>query len=300
MHSYDEAVDAKLDAIRKRDLDVRANNFTITPAQERTLEAERQYLNDAEIYVWTPHMIQLMTDAAKDFPSNTTLERHFVNSIAGWWWLGRNSPIMVRSWVSTPDIDGIDEYAERRGLHAVLFGNTGEGLYISGFTYDHFEPSGLIVPVTSTIWPFGQSLGEHLHYLHAEQSKRHDKTRTQRDAWSYSAMKVSKLFMVGSVLMGQKLLKFTDGHVTRGTRRRTERIKAQGRVNVVTLRRPEYIRKESEARQMEWDCQWVVRGHWRRQEHIEPGRAPIWINPHIKGPDDKPLKDPSRIFLIKE
>lgn len=68
-------------------------------------------------------------------------------------------------------------------------------------------------------------------------------------------------------------------------------------VQVVALRRREH-QHHSEASEMpvEWHCQWIVRGHWRQQYFPASGEhRPIWINPHVKGPDDKPLKAPRTI-----
>lgn len=42
---------------------------------------------------------------------------------------------------------------------------------------------------------------------------------------------------------------------------------------------------------VDWSHRWIVRGHWRQQPHGEgrKHRRPVWIAPHIKGPEDKPL-----------
>ncbi len=46
---------------------------------------------------------------------------------------------------------------------------------------------------------------------------------------------------------------------------------------------------EGDAR--DYACRWMVRGHWRQQWYPSRGvHRPIWINPHLKGPDDKPLR----------
>lgn len=66
-------------------------------------------------------------------------------------------------------------------------------------------------------------------------------------------------------------------------------------VHVVELRRREYQqRDESHDTPVEWSCQWLVRGHWRQQFFPSTGEhRPLWISPHIKGPNDKPLKAPT-------
>lgn len=64
-------------------------------------------------------------------------------------------------------------------------------------------------------------------------------------------------------------------------------------VQVVDLRRtaskPQESEKGHEGR--EYHRQWWVTGHWRQQA-CGPGRAqrkPIWIDPHVKGPEGAPL-----------
>lgn len=41
----------------------------------------------------------------------------------------------------------------------------------------------------------------------------------------------------------------------------------------------------------EYTCRWMVRGHWRQQWYAtRQVHRPIWIAPHIKGPEDQPLR----------
>ncbi|MBM4574954.1 hypothetical protein GS896_25650 [Rhodococcus hoagii] len=59
---------------------------------------------------------------------------------------------------------------------------------------------------------------------------------------------------------------------------------------VVTLRRARDGRPTGDAAAVQYSHRWVVRGHWRRQWYDSLGtHKPIWINEHIKGPDDAPL-----------
>lgn len=51
---------------------------------------------------------------------------------------------------------------------------------------------------------------------------------------------------------------------------------------------------------VDWACRWMVRGHWRQQFFpTRKAHQPIWISPHIKGPDNKPLKAPrATVFAV--
>lgn len=88
-----------------------------------------------------------------------------------------------------------------------------------------------------------------------------------------------------------------EEHATadRSARRRAERLDIEPVVHVVRLRKSEARTHNSDdSHDVEWSCQWLVRGHWRNQWHPRMQRhAPVWILPHIKGPADMPLKTPA-------
>lgn len=51
---------------------------------------------------------------------------------------------------------------------------------------------------------------------------------------------------------------------------------------------------------VQYSVRWFVKGHWRNQPY-GPGRAqvrPIWIAPHIKGPEGAPILDPSKLVNV--
>jgi len=67
-------------------------------------------------------------------------------------------------------------------------------------------------------------------------------------------------------------------------------------INVVKLRRsarqPADAATAREARN--WACQWLVSGHWRKPDPRMKEPAPVYVRPHVKGPEDKPLRTPRR------
>jgi hypothetical protein len=71
-------------------------------------------------------------------------------------------------------------------------------------------------------------------------------------------------------------------------------------ITVVRLRRPKYVEGEGHG-DVEWNFQWIVRGHWRNQPYKdESGEVVyrrIYIAPFVKGPEGKPLKR-SRILNV--
>ena len=77
----------------------------------------------------------------------------------------------------------------------------------------------------------------------------------------------------------------------RARRREAKRAKLDiNEVLVVTLRRQAVRDRDADARDVEWSHRWMVSGHWRhRWSERTNGMQTIWINPHVKGPADKPL-----------
>lgn len=101
----------------------------------------------------------------------------------------------------------------------------------------------------------------------------------------------------------QRIIVVSHERANRAARRRYEEHKHSEAplIKVILLRVKTSVGGEShEEREIEWTCQWIVRGHWRQQwyRHDEVHRA-IWIRPYIKGPEDKPLKKPiSNLFAV--
>jgi hypothetical protein len=75
-------------------------------------------------------------------------------------------------------------------------------------------------------------------------------------------------------------------------------------VRAVILRRKQSSKEASDMHsEVEWSCQWFVKGHWRKLHEPRKldGAMFTYIQPHIKGPQDKPLKAPTEaIYIVKE
>lgn len=73
-------------------------------------------------------------------------------------------------------------------------------------------------------------------------------------------------------------------------------------VAIVLLRRagPPRVPGDEQGEPVAWSCRWWVAGHWRQQPCGEDRaeRRPTWIPPHIKGPEDKPIKTTPRLFAV--
>jgi len=102
-------------------------------------------------------------------------------------------------------------------------------------------------------------------------------------------------------LMAQKLAMIPKHDVDRPTRRRAEREGQQAPpfIRVITLRRLEIAKVGTPGhRDVEWNWQWDVVGHWRWQFYPSEGvHKRVWIESYVKGPPDKPFKSTTKLFV---
>jgi len=110
--------------------------------------------------------------------------------------------------------------------------------------------------------------------------------------------------------VAQQIIEIAKAPLNRAERRRElpneqERSGSFPSFNVVQLRKKyheQLLKTPTPTKTIDWRNQWVVSGHWRNQwfsaskiHHL------IWIDPHIKGPEDKPFKSPrpaNTIFVV--
>lgn len=112
--------------------------------------------------------------------------------------------------------------------------------------------------------------------------------------WVYTAL----------YMMAQKIAITVTEKTDRGVRRRAEREGTQAPeiIKVVKLRRYEEARTRAiaaGANPVDWQWQWEVTGHWRSQFYpSENAHRQIFIDSYIKGPEDKPFRNPgARLFV---
>lgn len=114
------------------------------------------------------------------------------------------------------------------------------------------------------------------------------------------AFDVFGMLITLSLLMGQSLASDEQIEPDRAARKRLRRRNAEpGPVRVITLRRPR-SNTSDEGGGREYHHQWIARGHWRQQWH--PKRQvhrPVWIAPHVKGPEGAPLIGGEKVYSLK-
>ena len=102
-------------------------------------------------------------------------------------------------------------------------------------------------------------------------------------------------------LMKQEIVLPSQQQVDRPTWRSKNNWRQIKHVTVLTLRRARYQRPDGQPSKIEWSHRWPVHGHWRNQPYKDKKTgnrfySQIWINPYIKGPDDKPFVAKQRAF----
>ncbi|MEU4224367.1 hypothetical protein AB0F17_08740 [Nonomuraea sp. NPDC026600] len=135
---------------------------------------------------------------------------------------------------------------------------------------------GLYLPFSTTAWP----LSGDSYQWGSEEEARHDRHYPD-----------NRIFKTIWRLMQQPLIVNEAARFDRAARRRLERQQVPpAAVRVIRLRRGAH--GDSNGQQdHEHFHQWVVRGHWRQQPYGPKGslRRPVWIAPHVKGPEGAPL-----------
>jgi hypothetical protein len=281
--------------IRAGAMPVRPPGDVHAAAQELArLEAER--VRNGELFWVNADMTELITAASKTMPSFTLSPADMPSP---WGFLvfekpirtitspynGETIPIVAASWGPVPfsdfpeggvwtswysDTDAV--IGSRQGLAPEVRIMMKSGL--PRFTYDcesmaAFSDTALKVVTSHGNEPTEESIGVDL----------------LKAAW---------------LLMAQPLAELSDVEPDRAARKRLRRANQEPKlVRVIELRRPQRS-GDTGPGSREYHHAWVVRGHWRQQWY--PARQvhrPVWIAPHIKGPEGAPLLGGEKVYTLK-
>lgn len=244
-------------------------------------------LGNGECYVWAQSMQDLVRTISESLPEKMTFSEDLLPTPDGVFHLA--TPVLLPMKCGEPcdlpghphmaivehiafatwnvKIPGVDIVGHRRGTMWALLAK---------------RVHGPPIPYAVYFWPFGDSAFQHR---------------------MGQAQRLFRWVGAALLLMNQRIIETKKEPVRRETLKRLQRAKVEyvPSVNIVTLRRTAKTAGTDETHDVEWHHRWVVSGHWRQQAygpHREQ-RRPIWILPHIKGPESKPLKmTPTRIFSV--
>ena len=331
---FDEAMDAKEQAIRKFDADIGARvrghyehqvaeglGRSAYAAAVKYVALEGKMLRESVPFIWAPDITNAVRQAAISIPNDATLDPSWLHADAGWWWFGAAS-----TWHGLSLVHTDHGLPPTRPINALVYRRVPErnSVTMELLTTVHGEPTPGPVVFAGSEWEFGKSL----HQITTETLNKADNIKrkashvlnvgrtnygvdyrktdpeTWATFWEANITQMFRFFAAASLWLGQRVLVEEQAQASRGARRRAERVGGTSDLRVVRLRRTEHAR-ESEAAEAEatgerqYSCQWVVRGHWRDQYYrTTDSRRPIWIDPYVKGPDDAPLKAPKVIYTV--
>lgn len=158
------------------------------------------------------------------------------------------------------------------------------------FTYE--DLGGKLFPYDLSAWTYGKRW-ETVPHGESEWGSKVDEGLAQQ----------RKLLLAVNLIAAQRIAIVSKASPSRQQRRRAERM---GRADVneiayVTLRRARQRSESSnhDASDFEYSHRFIVSGHWRHQFY--PSREEhelIWIDPFVKGPEEKPLVVKDKVWKL--
>lgn len=260
----------------------RRGTAATTAGELQRMEVGALLLDD--LFYVTEEMYELAKAAAKSLPP-FTLEPEDVPSEFGFAYLapgnyappGSLNSISVVEWWPTGVGVRLNFYCETEQMLATM---AAQGQASPEEIDKHRRSAGRLSPMLSEgIIRFGHDP------LEGADEGDEEFVRTIRAMW---------------LLMQQPLARQTDVAPDRATRKRLARAGHEpAPVRLIELRRPEGG-DSSAGGGREYHHQWIVRGHWR--QHWHPKRQvhrPVWIAPHVKGPEGAPLIGGEKVNVLK-
>lgn len=283
--------------------------------REMGFSDDLKHLSGAQVYSFNADTIAAIREAAHSIPRDVPLSAISTpNTGAGWFWFGTPLPITTSPLVSET-------------VHALLWAWTqapdrSPAIVFTAYVIDakgKYLKAGSPAPSTRFFWCFEHTFDEMIeHNRQAWQREygpgavgdgTHDFVMGEGPTMR-SVEELSRFFAMACIWFEQRVPVLTKapGHIERHAKKRyikEHKLKEAPSVHVVALRkslRVESSEAPSERQEgaREYHCRWVVKGHPRKQP-CGPGRKDIkviWIETHIAGPDDKPVKERETVFAV--
>jgi hypothetical protein len=257
----------------------------------RENKQELDRLLSADLYFVSADMASLAIAAADSMP-NFSLAPEDVPSRGGFIYF--ELPLLLPG-----NPDGVRTWAASWGPLAPVHNNVpgvwlswysdkpatlGQASEVGGFMANAWANAPRLMPLSNAQVPFGDdgSYGE---------TRKGVPYNSARSGWL-------RILKATWVLMQQSLARIEDAVYDRPARRRLQKRGYEPpRVRVVTLRRASGSPSTVGDSDREYHHQWIVKGHWRQQWYPSRGvHRPVWIAPHIKGPEGAPLIGGEKVY----
>jgi len=251
-------------------------------------------LVNGECFYWSRDIVDVVSIASQSLPDSWCLMKPDIPAASGFFWFAKEPEIEFRGirafgWTLLNIEDKVAAVHIPQGNGSMPDFDTVELIiFINNPDFPKPLPSFSFIAV-------GQSLSA----WRLEQSDYALSINANPGEFNYE-YRALRLFAAMLSFIQQKIL-VTSRHATsRATRRRVAPSRsAEADINIVKLRSILHSSHKGEGLPIEWSCRWLVRGHWRNQwfPSIRKHR-PTWITPYIKGPEDKPLRNPGKLFAV--
>lgn len=256
---------------------------------------QKDKLREADLYYVSPEMAKLAHVAADSLPP-CELHREDVPSRSGFLVFGGRGEV-------TRNVDESRELLVGEllvGMHAAFWSAApyaeDSGIVMSFYT----SKSGMMSVANELSWRESFASDPRLIWMPADLKWMYGNNESATGRVEHGDVIATSLRSTW-LLMQQKIARVQEVAPDRAARRRAAR---EGReapaVRVIELRRPDVPRAPGMS-DREYHHQWIVRGHWRMQPY-GPERSrqrPVWIAPHVKGPEGAPMLGGEKVYAWK-
>jgi len=213
-------------------------------------------------------------------------------------WVG----IHALSWVHMPRIASVVDQEKFQNLEAgslEMDDRGGATIYefsnLEGIRGDkNILPSSLLWIMDIDIWTYGRQ------WRRRRKEEELPKTIKLPRLVDEDQEKKRKWILTLWRLIRQKIIITERQKIERQAKRLAARNDIQTEIQVIRLREQVHASEDGDGDGIEWSHRWMVRGHWRDQWYPRKTRhEKIWVNPYVKGPEDKPLIVKNRVFQVE-
>ena len=262
------------------------------PRVKQVVDVLRTGLLAAQPYFWGSEMLRILEQAAAALPTDIALREDDIPAPFGYVYFEEPLKIPIlpdtMKYTNDPHADWL------RGFMWFVVKSTKHDyneFSISFLVEDNDVRRGGVVQGMVTM-PWGMGLDEIIREGVAVNGIPYPEITTAK----------FRLAMASILLMQQPIMKRAKGKLGRAERRQwAQRTPSEPKeVEFVYLRPSRYVRTdESESVGVDWSCRWWVRPHWRTYARGTVDEKKVYIWPYIKGPDGKPIKQPSeKVFAV--
>jgi len=315
-----EALDRQQEAIKK--LTRVIENLEKRPElkdKEMNWESELVNFKNAEVFSFSGHALEAIKIASQSIPPDVELEgSNIPGNGTGWWWF--DPPLPIKTQKGCELLQGV-----LFGLHVTVdkeeFRHMARKVDDEMFALDNpqnawmdfscwtVDEENQLQPSTTFSWKIGAPLSTLIskvgkayeeYYGVGPREWEGSDIRIGKEPTLHAVEEIARFYLAASVWMAQDIIEAVPQRIRKvpvgASRSEKKRVKTQ-HVKVIALRRKHFQETADPSLPLgestrEWSCQWVVSGHWRNQP-FGPGRTArrlVYINPFVKGPEDKPLK----------